>query len=115
MSSINWDVGCAKRAAARQELADVPSGELTDTLIRLLRENKHHAITGWDFVVRDVRDELFYMAAAGDELRERHGDQYVLDILGKRTPQGLREKLRHYLTGNYPRASSVPHVILGFI
>ena len=115
MTSICWDIGIAKRMAARRDLAHVSSEELTDRLVHLAHEHKHQSFTQMDFVFRAVNDDLFYMAAAGDELRERHGDQYVLDILGKRTPQGLRERLRHYLTGTYPRASSVPHVILGFI
>ncbi len=35
-------------------------------------------------------------------LRERHGENYALKVMGVRKPQSVLEKLKYFLTGNYP-------------
>lgn len=52
-----------------------------------------------------VPSEFYEGIAAAELLKERHGNDYVLDLLGYRKPKGFYEKFRYFFTGNFPLKS----------
>ena len=58
-------------------------------------------IGNWDIICASL---IFYEGVASQRiLQERHGLEYIQNVLGYKKPKTLIEKVNYYLTGELPR------------
>lgn len=94
----------ACRQNCAEQLRDIPSNELTELVLDILKKQKGKDIDeDYLMLFASREDDIFMGAGACDVLRERHGDEYVNNLLGFRKPVTLKEKIIYFLTRNLPK------------
>ena len=86
-----------RRNQAASELKYSPDDELVEMIetcsIKYSKER---------FQADALPSDFLRGAAAGDILRERYGQDYLLRLLGVREPETVREKFTYFFTGKRP-------------
>ena len=91
------------RKNCKEQLEDMPSGELEELFSDIFKKNKGQKISMSCLAFAGINDDMFIASGAYDILRERRGDDYVLKLIDLRQPKTLREKLRYWTTGQRPK------------
>ena len=89
--------GAICRNTCAEKLKDIPSGELEVLIKDILEKHGEEEVTSLYLMCADKEDDLFIVSGAADVLRDRHGQEYVLNLMELRSPRTLGEKCRYYL------------------
>ena len=93
----------ANRRYCAIQLQDIPSSELDDFVSDVFKRKGDHRVNTGYFFVAPEHDDLFLVSGACDVLRDRHGQEYVDQLMGVRRPAGFKEKMNYFFTGNLPK------------
>jgi hypothetical protein len=86
-----------------EQLKDFSSEELKGLVLILTQQNKHSKVDKFYLTNASLEDDLFICAGACDILKERHGEEYLLNIFGLTKPKTIGEKLIYLFTGTRPK------------
>lgn len=110
VSPIIGKVGLSEESYNNQlRLNNIPKNikEVEDNVLEdMIRDGKEIDVNlGNTFLKDDNPDHLKFMNHywAMYELRNRHGEDYILPLLGLRQPKTLFEKFMNYTFGDFPK------------
>ena len=90
---------------ARKELEDISTEELEDFFIDNIVKTKDtdKKIYETKLLFEPFYSDTYMSLGAFDIIRDRKGEDYALSLLGRRKPKTIREHVKSFVTGSYPR------------
>ena len=87
-----------------KKLEDIPTEDLRQVVLGYVSEHGRDPFPSYDqlMFIGSGSDQIKYIAGAVEVLRQRHGEDYILDIFGYRKPKNIRENINHLFSGKYP-------------
>ena len=101
--SIELEV-IGKQRVMEYQLKGIPLNELEEFVKGYnSSEDGKKKRTILDLVSLPTDSDFFRAMAAGEIISDRHGHDYLLNVLGLRKPRTIKENVRYFFTRQYPK------------